>query len=466
MSRTIVWFRRDLRLEDNAALLAASAGGGQVVPVYLTDWERDYEWRPGEAGRWWLSKSLAALAAALGAKGAPLRFVSGDPATVMRELCQALEADRVLWNRVYEPWAADRDQRVESALQRAGVATCNYPGALLFEPERLLSGSGKPFVQFTAFWKHSARLPDPPRPARGPERLNGIPPAAGEHTGEWPAAAPGILAAQPGGLRWAPAVMEPATVWEPGESGAQRRLKGFVEERLAGYEMARDFPAVEGISRLSPHLHFGELSPHQVWHAAGEASTGATDAEAFLRQLGWREFGHYLLWHFPTLPTEPFRPAFGRFPWLDDPDGMRTWQRGLTGYPLVDAGMRQLQAEGWMHNRVRMVVASFLTKDLLVPWQEGAAWFWDRLVDGDLANNALGWQWISGSGPDAVPYFRVYNPELQAGRFDARGEYIRRWVPELRLPADPSRAVYPPRMVDHVFARERALAAFRGLRER
>lgn len=466
MRRTIVWFRRDLRLEDNAALLAASAGDGLVVPLYLTDWEREYEWQPGQAGRWWLWRSLGALAADLGAKGAPLRFVSGDPATVLPEICRALEIDRVVWNRVYEPWVADVDQRVEAALQKACVETWTYPGALLFEPGHVLSGSGRPFVQFTAFWKHCARLPEPPRPARSPERLNGIPSAVSAHPGEWPEAALEIEAARLGGLRWAPAVKEPASAWTPGESGAQRRLEGFVEETVADYDTARDFPAVEGVSRLSPHLHFGELSPHQVWHAAGEPSARATDAGAFLRQLGWREFGHHLLWHFPTLPAEPFRPAFARLPWQFDPAGLQSWQRGLTGYPLVDAGMRQLEAEGWMHNRVRMVAASFLTKDLLMPWQEGAAWFWDRLVDADLANNALGWQWTAGSGPDAVLYFRVYNPQLQARRFDAGGEYIRRWIPELGWRGDLSLGAYPPQMVDHAFARERALEAFRGLRGR
>jgi deoxyribodipyrimidine photo-lyase len=463
MRRTIVWFRRDLRLEDNAALLAASAGDGLVIPVYLTDWERDYEWRPGEAGRWWLSRSLAALAADLGAKGASVRFVPGEPAAALAELCRAFGADRVVWNRVYEPWVADLDRKVENALRGAGVETCSYPGALLFEPEHLLSGSGKPFVQFTAFWRHCARLLAPPRPERGPEGLNGISPATGEDAGEWPEAAPGTRAAQTG-LGWAPVMMEPATDWEPGENGARRRLEGFLEEALADYDVARDFPAVEGVSRLSPHLHFGELSPHQVWHAVGEAAAGATGAGAYLRQLGWREFGHNLLWYFPTMSTEPFRPEFARFPWLDDPVGMRTWQRGLTGYPLVDAGMRQLQAEGWMHNRVRMVVASFLTKDLLIPWREGASWFWDRLLDADLANNTLGWQWTAGSGPDAAPYFRIYNPELQAKRFDASGAYIRRWVPELGRQGAPVRAAYPPLMVDHALARERALAAFRGLR--
>jgi deoxyribodipyrimidine photo-lyase len=470
MPRTIVWFRRDLRLEDNAALLAATAGDGLVIPVYLIDWERDYEWRPGEAGRWWLFRSLAALAAALDAEGAPLHFTAGEPATALVELCRVLGVDRVVWNRVYEPWVVDLDRTVETALQAVGVETCSYPGALLFEPERLLSGSGRPFVQFTAFWRRCARLPEPTGPAQAPTLSDGLRPGT-DQAAAW-------MPPSPAGSDWAPTVMGPATQWEPGEAGARRRLERFVAEALAGYETARDFPGVEGVSRLSPHLHFGELSPHQVWHAvrqavtfmsAGGAIAGAAaagGAGVFLRQLGWREFGHYLLWHFPTMPSEPFRRAFAGFSWLDDPQGRMLWQRGSTGYPLVDAGMRQLQAEGWVHNRVRMVVASFLTKDLLIPWQDGAAWFWDRLVDADLANNTLGWQWTAGSGPDAVPYFRVYNPALQSKRFDARAEYVRRWVPELDPAVGTARTPYPSPLVDHAAARERALAAYRRLQGR
>ena len=276
---------------------------------------------------------------------------------------------------------------------------------------------------------------------------------------------------------WSPDTTPGVSItWQPGEEGAWRRLERFLEEALADYPTARDHPAVEGVSRLSPHLHFGEISPHQVWHAVREnacdrvVAPGAEGvariwdrgtiqegAEAFLRQLGWREFGHYLLYHFPTIPTEPFRPQFSRFPWSDDPEGLAAWKEGRTGFPLVDAGMRQLLAEGWMHNRVRMVVASFLTKDLLIPWQEGAACFWDHLVDADLANNSLGWQWTAGSGPDAAPYFRVYNPDLQAQRFDHGREYIDRWLPG----GPPS---YAAPIVDHGMARLRALATFREMR--
>jgi deoxyribodipyrimidine photo-lyase len=266
---------------------------------------------------------------------------------------------------------------------------------------------------------------------------------------------------------WAPAAEEP--LWWPGEAGAGQRLEEFLEERLARYDSSRDFPGIEGTSRLSPHLHFGEIGPRQVWDAVrrAEAEHGrgrrdglpravvAEGAGSYLRQLGWREFAHHILFHFPRIPEEPFRLEFARFPWQDDPAGVAAWQEGSTGFPLVDAGMRQLLAEGWMHNRVRMVAASFLTKDLLIPWQDGAAWFWDRLVDADLANNTLGWQWTAGSGPDAAPYFRVFNPALQAGRYDPEGVYIRRWR---AAPADSAP------IVDHGDARARALAAFHGLR--
>jgi deoxyribodipyrimidine photo-lyase len=479
MSRTIVWFRRDLRIEDNAALLAASAHDGVVVPVYLVDWERDYEWRPGEAGRWWLRTSLAALAAALAERGAPLRFVTGDPVTALLGLARSFQVDRVVWNTVYEPGIAALDGEVAAALAAAGVESHIHPGALLVEPEHVLSVSGRPFLQFTAFWRHCLTLPEPPVPAAAPPRLNGLP-----LEGADAAAAGGGV-----GLRgrdlddWTPRVLEPAAAWQPGETGAQSRLQRFVEEALAGYETGRDIPGIEGVSRLSPHLHFGEVSPHQVWHGArvaarvvgrraqgssGPRAAGAAAPEAagegpFLRQLGWREFAHYLLWHFPHTPWEPFRPEFARMAWLHDPEGLALWQRGATGYPLVDAGMRQLLSEGWMHNRVRMVVASFLTKDLLIPWQEGAAWFWDRLVDADLANNTLGWQWTAGSGVDAAPYFRIYNPILQAERFDSQRAYVRRWLPEAGLPAAHG-GCCGPWIVDHTMARERALAAFRALR--
>jgi deoxyribodipyrimidine photo-lyase len=384
-------------------------------------------------------------------------FLPGDPETVLSDLTRAVGADLVAWNALCEPHNRALDDRVEASLARAGVDTQTFSASLLFEPEDHLSRAGKRFVQFGAFWRSCLSQPAPRAPLAAPLYLPAVPAADDILLGSVDPAQ-GLA---PHGVRLQVGAPMPdlSSVWQPGKEGAQRRLARFVEEALADYPAARDYPAVEGVSRLSPHLHFGEISPHQVWHAVGEAAGAPEGSDAFLRQLGWREFGHYLLYHFPTIATEPFRPEFSRFPWHDDPEGLATWQEGATGFPLVDAGMRQLREEGWMHNRVRMVVASFLTKDLLIPWQKGAAWFWDCLVDADLANNTLGWQWTAGSGPDAAPYFRVFNPDLQARRFDPAGEYMERW-----LPAGVRDGRAP--IVDHALARLRALEAFRRVRTR
>jgi deoxyribodipyrimidine photo-lyase len=446
MTATIVWFRRDLRLADNPALLRAVQRRGGVVPVYLSDWESGSDWAPGTASRWWLTRSLGSLSDALERAGCPLSVLNGDPAQVLPALARRVNADLVTWNRVYEPYALQQDQHWTQALADAGLECDIFPGSLLFEPEEHLSRAGRVFVQFGAFWRSCLALPEPAAPAPGPSDLSGR-----AVTGEAPRAAAERRTEHSAGEG-----SRLAEVWQPGEAGAALRLQRFLRDGLAGYEHDRDIPGVEGVSRLSPHLHFGELSPHQVWHAVKEADP--VHAGPFLRQLGWREFAHYLLVHLPATVHEPFRPEFAAFPWREDAAGLKAWQAGETGFPLVDAGMRQLAAEGWMHNRVRMVAASFLTKDLLIPWQKGAAWFWDTLVDADLANNTLGWQWTAGCGVDAAPYFRIYNPALQAERFDRAGDYIRRW--------SPPDAVSPQPIVDHSQARLRALAAFESLRSR
>lgn len=454
---SIVWFRRDLRLADNPALEYASRDGGRVLPLYLVDWEDGDPWAPGKAGRWWLGVSLASLAGQLESEGAALLVAGGKPEEVLPRLAARYGAAEVVWNRLYEPQARRLDLAVETALRREGVETRSFGAALLFEPEGHLTRTGKPFIQFGAFWRSCLKQPAPAAPGGRPERLLG---AAG--LAEDPAGRIGSTFPAPSPV---PTVVD-AAPWQPGEAGAQARLARFLTGALADYETGRDIPGSEGVSRLSPHLHFGEIGPRQVWHAVRqEEAAGSPGADPFLRQLGWREFAHYLLYHFPDTPTEPFRPEFAQFPWADDPEGLSAWQQGSTGYPLVDAGMRQLAAEGWMHNRVRMVVASFLTKDLLVPWQQGAAWFWENLVDADLANNTLGWQWTAGSGPDAAPYFRVYNPSLQASRFDGDGVYIDRWLRQVEQ-GTPGPEPATPRVpiVDHAEARARALAAYRGLR--
>jgi deoxyribodipyrimidine photo-lyase len=456
----IVWFRRDLRVADNPALLYAARSGAPVLPVYVSDWECGDTWAPGQAGRWWLERSLACLSASLAARGTPLVTVPGRPEEALPALARAIGAGEVVSNRLYEPYSRNLDSRVAATLERDGVGFTSFNAGLLFEPEGVATRAGKPFVQFTAFWRCCRSLPEPEPPLPAPE------------TRVWPAAAAPEITAPP----WVP-LAAGGWSWEPGEAGAWMCLQRFLELRLDGYDAARDFPGIEGTARLSPHLHFGEIGPRQVWHAVQEivqheagrrgaaapSAVGAgVGATAFLRQLGWREFAHYLLFHFPWITDEPFRPEFADFPWADDPAGLEAWKRGVTGYPLVDAGMKQLLAEGWMHNRVRMVAASFLTKDLLVPWQQGAAWFWDRLMDADLANNTLGWQWMAGSGPDAAPYFRVFNPVLQARRFDAEGAYVRWWTAAPGAAAE--EPVEPRPIVEHDEARARALAAFRGLR--
>jgi len=468
MPLTIVWFRRDLRLADNPALNAAADRGDAVLPVYLSDWEEGSTWAPGAAGRWWLGESLLRLSADLQRAGTPLRVLSGDPAAVLPELARAHGAEAVVWNALYEPWARDLDAQLSDLLAQRGVQSYSHPACLLFEPEGHVSSSGRPYVQFGAFWRSCLSLPEPRTPSTSPSRLIGLP--RDEQTGGSEVAL---------SSSWRPGGTESGFVWEPGEEGARRRLDIFLDEALEDYPETRDYPAIEGVSRLSPHLHFGEISPHHVWHAVkdrahasrsrtkdagpggigGRSRSGARmgeGADVFLRQLGWREFAHYLLYHFPHTTSEPFREEFSRFAWAEDAEGLAAWQEGLTGFSLVDAGMRQLLAEGWMHNRVRMVVASFLTKDLLVPWQEGAAWFWDHLVDADLANNTLGWQWTAGSGPDAAPYFRVYNPTLQAKRFDRKNAYVERWLE--------GRSSTAPPILDHALARLEALEAFREMR--
>ena len=452
----IVWFRRDLRVADNPALLHAARQGSPIVPVYAADWERGDRWAPGPAGRWWLERSLESLGESLEALGAPLVTLSGGPAEALVGVAQAVGAGDVVCNRLYEPYSVGLDRQVAAALGRAGVRFTGFNAGLLFEPEGLVSRSGKPFAQFTAFWRSCLSLPEPEPPLPSPMSLR----AAADIGGLGDRRSPRLDEA-PRAAGQEAASTAYGSVWRPGEAGAQLRLQTFLGRVLAGYDTSRDFPGVEGTSRLSPHLQFGEVGPRRVWQAVRNAGPGE-GAAAFLRQLGWREFGHYLLFHFPWIAEQPFRPEFAGLPWEDDPAGFAAWTQGATGYPFVDAGMRQLSAEGWMHNRARMVAASFLTKDLLISWQRGAAWFWDHLVDADLANNTLGWQWTAGSGPDAAPYFRVFNPALQARRFDGDGAYAGRWAP----PGDPagSNPGDGRRIVEHDEARARALAVFRGRR--
>jgi deoxyribodipyrimidine photo-lyase len=447
----LVWFRQDLRLSDNPAMAAALERRSPVIPVFIWAPEEEGAWPPGAASRWWLGRSLARLGEELESRGSRLIIRRGPTREALRRLVAESGAAAVFWNRRYEPAAAALESRLELQLCRQGVLAGSFHGSLLFEPGTIRNQAGQPFRVFTPFWRACLTKPVTPPAEGAPGRL--ISPA------DWPHSLDlSELRLEPA-VDWAAGFREE---WQPGEFGARRQLKRFVEEALAAYPVNRERPGVAGTSRLSPHLHFGEISPGQVWRAVlGMMNENPAACQAYLRQIGWREFAYYMLHYHPESPEEALRPEFAAFPWRMDTRRFKAWTRGTTGYPLVDAGMRELWHTGWMHNRVRMVVASFLVKHLLISWQEGAAWFWDTLVDADLANNTLGWQWVAGCGADAAPYFRVFNPSIQAKKFDPQGEYLRRWVPELEAGQE-----YPPPIVDHNKARDRALEALASVRNR
>jgi len=402
----------------------------------------------------------------------------GDSAEALTRLVGEVSAKAVYSNRCHEPAAMARDAEVASHLRAEGITVRTFDAALLLEPEKALNKQGAPFRVFTPFWRSCLERHEPKEPAGGPARIPAPKP--------WPASLPLDALELAPKVDWAAGIR---AAWRPGAQGARAQLARFLDEGLAQYAQGRDRPDLAFTSRLSPHLHFGEIAPRAIWHAVRERSLLGGDAglvrgaEAYLRQLAWREFAYSLLVHFPHTTDAPLRPDFARFPWQEDEAALRAWQRGRTGYPLVDAGMRELWTTGWMHNRVRMVAASFLVKHLLIPWQAGARWFWDTLVDADLANNTLGWQWTAGCGADAAPYFRIFNPVRQGQRFDPSGRYVRRWVPELAGVPDkwvhcpwqaPAAALkdagirlgqeYPHPIIDHTEARERALAAYDHLK--
>jgi deoxyribodipyrimidine photo-lyase len=470
---TVVWFRRALRLADHAALTFA-ADRGPVTPVWI--------WAPGEeaphetggAQRWWLSRSLPALDASLRAVGSRLTLRHGPSAEALIDVARAVGADTVAWESDETPHLNARDADVRRVLEAAGLRVRVFGGRILHEPDAVQTGGGLPYRVFTPFWKRVRDTVDVPAPTPSPATL-----AA---PNAWPASetldAFPLTAEQQDGVDWS-AGMDAA--WTPGEAGALSRLDAFACGGLDGYGEGRDAPAAPHVSRLSPHLHFGEVSIRQAWHGVGGGP--AADVAKFRAELGWREFAYHVLHHRPDTTHAPMNAAFEAFPWRDDPAGLAAWQRGRTGIPIVDAGMRELWATGWMHNRVRMLVASFLVKDLFVPWTVGAAWFSDTLVDHDLASNTLGWQWVAGSGADAQPFFRIFNPVSQGERFDADGAYVRRWVPEIAglpdavvhrpweaTPLDLAAAgvtlgeTYPAPIVDHAARRVEALAALDQMR--
>lgn len=472
MSITIAWFRQDLRLSDNPALIAA-ARTGQVLPIYILDDHHAGEWRAGAASRWWLHRSLAALNESLQGR---LRIFAGDPEVVLPRLASEIGAAAIHWNRCYEPWRTRRDQRLKATLRAAGVEVVSHQASLLWEPWSIHKSDGTPYKVFTPFYRHGClpqgepRMPLPPPPSL--QLFSGDP--------------QGVPLEQLALMPAIPWYREMEALWPVGERGAESTLAGFLAAGLNDYREGRDFPALKAVSRLSPYLHHGEISPFRVWAAATQSLTnGAPTAavEHFQRELGWREFSHHLLYHFPDLPSQNLQRQFDHFPWRQDGEALKRWQRGWTGYPLVDAGMRELWRTGYMHNRVRMITASFLVKNLMLDWRLGQAWFWDCLVDADLANNSASWQWVAGSGADAAPYFRIFNPVTQSQKFDPDGAYLRTYLPELAaLPTrylhDPSNAPddvlraagieldrdYPRAMVPLADSRAAALAAYHSLR--
>lgn len=470
LTTAILWFRRDLRLDDNPALQAALRAHERLLPVYIHAPDEAAPWQPGAASRWWLHHSLAALQAQLRARGVELQLACGDSLVVLRRLLRASGAEAVYWNRQYEPAAIARDTRIKQALREDGCAVHSFNASLFVEPWDIRTGQGGPYRVFTPYWRN-ARAQLQPRPgAPAPARIT-----------------PGSVNARHdvSSLQLLPRIAWDAGLresWQPGAAGAAEALEEFCAGALRGYQEQRDWPARPGTSRLSPHLHFGEISPPQILWKLEELGRDAgaawrEAAEPFLRELGWRDFSHHLLYHFPQTPQQNLNPQFDAFPWREpDAAQWQAWQRGRTGIPIVDAGLRELWHSGWMHNRVRMLVASFLCKNLRLHWQHGARWFWDTLVDADLANNTQGWQWTAGSGADAAPYFRIFNPVTQGERFDPDGAYVRRWLPELagqrfrsihapwREPALLARSGYPPPLVDLAASREEALAAYQAMR--
>jgi deoxyribodipyrimidine photo-lyase len=463
---TILWFRQDLRLDDHDAVLAAAARG-EVVPVYVWDPEGDGRWAPGGASRWWLDRSLRSLASALEAVGTRLVVRRGDSASMLAALAKEVGSDRVIASRRFEAAAIEQERSVSKALLAIGASLDLHLTSLLFAPESIRSGSGEPYRVFTPYWRTCLKatgeiapkhLAPPKRMPRG-DSIDSL----------------GLAPTIP----WDAGLDE---MWTPGEGGARARLSTFGRAAIDDYGAGRDRPEIAGTSLLSPHLHFGEISPRRVWHRFASREGRSADADKFLAEIGWREFAHHVLVAFPRTSDRPLRSEFERFPWRRDAKSLRAWQRGETGYPMVDAGMRQLWRTGWMHNRVRMIVASFLVKHLLLSWNSGAEWFWDTLVDADLASNTLGWQWSGGCGADAAPYFRIFNPVLQGEKFDPDGAYVRRWVPELakvprkfvhrpwEAPPETLRAAgvalgrdYPRPIVDHAMARARALEALSAI---
>lgn len=464
---TLMWFRQDLRLRDNPALSFASEHGA-VLPVYIFDTHSPEHFIPGGASKWWLHQSLKALNASLNNQ---LHCMQGDASSILLELIKTQGIKRVVWNRCYEPWQIKRDTQLKKQLTGAGIDVHSFNSHLLWEPWQVLKKDETPYKVFTPYYRRGCLSKTAPRmPVGVPESLSI------EYLDQLDQGVDS-LELMPD-INWYSTIKE---MWMPGEEGAAQLLSEFLPDGAKEYKNKRDFPDLGATSKLSPHLHFGEISPNQIWYAGINALNGNTEdtgLDCYLSELGWREFSHYLLFHFPHIPQKNFSPKFEDFPWRTDKSSLKAWQQGQTGIPIVDAGMRELWQTGTMHNRVRMVVASFLVKNLLIDWREGERWFWDCLLDADLAANSASWQWVAGTGADAAPYFRIFNPVTQGQRFDAKGNYVKRFCPELRKMPDkyihnPWEApqnildyagvklgkTYPKPLVDLKASRQRALDA-------
>lgn len=469
----LLWLRNDLRFDDNPAMRAAQASGRPVVCLYVLDDDAPGELALGSAQRWWLHHSLAAFQSDLTTRGGALVLRRGQAKDIVPEVAHSIGAAEVFWTRRYMEWQVDVDKALKQALDEAGhkVTTCN--GSLLFEPWEIKTKSGDPYRVFTPFWRnlktHDVResLPRTDK-LEAPSDL-----PASDSLDDWNL--------RPEDPNWAEG-FEP--VWTPGEKGARTRMRDFLDSHGAKeYDNLRNRPDKDSTSRMSPHLHLGEISPVTVWYAMKDAIAAGTvpgsHGDSFLSEIAWREFSYVLLYFNPAMTDEPLMGKFKEFEWNTDKQALKAWQRGTTGYPIVDAGMRQLWREGWMHNRVRMIVGSFLVKDLLIHWREGMMWFWDCLVDADPASNTAGWQWIAGCGADAAPFFRVFNPTSQGEKFDPEGDYVRKYVPELQdmpkkhihEPAAAPREIlksagvqlgdsYPRPIVNHKERREEALQRY------
>ena len=475
MTKTILWFRQDLRLNDLPALVHAAARG-DVIPVFIYDESLGGDWSLGGASKWWLHQSLTALGADIEAQGGKLILRQGETIATLQGLVNDTGANAIYFSRQYQPWQVSLENDVNDAFSGADVEVKRFAGTLLHQPGSVLTGSGTSFKVFTPFWRAALKLPVAV-PAAAPSTNWTGDDLGSDELAQWR-----LCPTQP---NWAEGW---DSLWKPGEDGAHDALRYFLDGPVANYSEGRDIPSKRYTSRLSAHLKFGEISPRQVWAAAEQQKLStpqwSTAIDKFLAEIGWREFCYQLLDLFNEMPDEPFKEQFGGFPWADDPEHLKAWQRGLTGYPIVDAGMRELWQTGFMHNRVRMIVASFLTKHLLVHWRHGESWFWDCLVDADIASNACSWQWVAGSGADAAPYFRIFNPVAQGQKFDPEGEYVKKWCPELSempkryihapweapdmilLTANVSLGdTYPIPIVDHKTAREAALNAYGAIKK-